>query len=222
MAQAVGGAYGLPHGTLNGILLGPALAFNTDFACEAVRRFGEAIDAPDDPVARVEELSALAGPTRLSELGVPESDLPALAASAATRGGKAANPKPAKFLPEEIKELAFRFRVLSSARRTRESSRRGLLDPVIPRNRLRKRAAQVQELRAALVDFGPDGVLEPDELEAGVAHEPGDDFRRAQPVLEVERRVGPRPTRDPRSGGSCSATGFRRSTSSGPAGRCDS
>jgi alcohol dehydrogenase class IV len=68
-----------------------------------VRRFGEAIGSPDDPAARVEALTALAGPTRLSELGVPERDLPALAVSTAGRGGNAANPKPAT--PEEIESL---------------------------------------------------------------------------------------------------------------------
>ncbi|MDX6480769.1 MAG: hypothetical protein QOG85_1279 [Gaiellaceae bacterium] len=103
MAQAIGGAYGLPHGTLNGIVLAPALRFNATIVPDAVRRFGEAIGAPDDPAARVEELTALAGPTRLSELGVPERDLPALAASAAGRGGNHANPKPAS--PEEIEQL---------------------------------------------------------------------------------------------------------------------
>ena len=103
IAQAVGGAYGLPHGTLNGILLAPALRFNAALVPDAVRRFGEAIGAPDDPAARVEELTALAGPTRLSELGVPEGDLPALAASAAGRGGNLANPKSAS--PEEIEQL---------------------------------------------------------------------------------------------------------------------
>ena len=103
MAQAVGGAYGLPHGTLNGIVLAPVLRFNAAIVPAAVRRFGEAIGAPDDPAARVEELTELAGPTRLSELGVPERDLPALAASAAGRGGNLANPKPAS--PEEIEQL---------------------------------------------------------------------------------------------------------------------
>ena len=103
MAQAVGGAYGLPHGTLNGIVLAPVLRFNAAIVPDAVRRFGEAIGSPDDPAARVEELTALAGPTRLSELGVPERDLPALAASAAGRGGNLANPKPAS--PEEIEQL---------------------------------------------------------------------------------------------------------------------
>jgi maleylacetate reductase len=103
IAQAVGGAYGLPHGTLNGIVLAPVLRFNAAIVPDAVRRFGEAIDAPDDPAARVEELTALAGPTRLSELGVPERDVPALAASAAGRGGNLANPRPAT--PEEIEQL---------------------------------------------------------------------------------------------------------------------
>jgi len=103
MAQAVGGRYGLPHGTLNGITLPPALRFNAAYALEAVRRFGEAIGAPDDPARRVEQLAALAGPTRLSELGVPEADLPTLAAEAAQRGGNRANPKPATV--EEIEQL---------------------------------------------------------------------------------------------------------------------
>jgi maleylacetate reductase len=103
IAQAIGGAYGLPHGTLNGIVLAPALRFNAVIVPDAVHRFGEAIGAPEDPAARVEELTALAGPTRLSELGVPERDLPALATSAAGRGGNLANPKPAS--PEEIEEL---------------------------------------------------------------------------------------------------------------------
>jgi maleylacetate reductase len=103
MAQAVGGAYGLPHGTLNGIVLAPVLRFNAAFAPDAVRHFGEVVGSPRDPAARVEELAALAGPTRLSELGVPEADLPALAASAAERGGNLANPKPAR--PAEIEQL---------------------------------------------------------------------------------------------------------------------
>ena len=103
MAQAVGGRYGLPHGTLNGVTLPPALRFNVAYAPEAVRRFGEAIGAPDDPDRRVEELAGVAGPRRLGELGVPEEDLPAIAADAAQRGGNRANPKPAT--PEEIEQL---------------------------------------------------------------------------------------------------------------------
>ena len=103
MAQAIGGRYGLPHGTLNGICLPPVLRFNAAYAPGAVRRFGEAVGAPEDPAGRVETLAALSGPTRLRELGVPEGDLPGLAVDAAQRGGNLANPKPAT--PEEIEQL---------------------------------------------------------------------------------------------------------------------
>lgn len=103
MAQAIGGTYGLPHGTLNGICLPPVLRFNTAFAPDAVTRFGEAVGDRGDPAGRVEALAALAGPTRLRELGVPQDDLPGLAATAAERGGNLANPKPAS--PDEIERL---------------------------------------------------------------------------------------------------------------------
>jgi maleylacetate reductase len=97
IAQAIGGTYGLPHGTLNGIVLGPVLGWNEQWAPEAVRRFREAVGVD------VEELVALGGITRLHELGVPEADLPALAQSAAQRGGNQANPRPAS--PAEIEQL---------------------------------------------------------------------------------------------------------------------
>ena len=70
MAQAVGGRYGLPHGTLNGICLPPALRWNEQWAPEAVARFRTAVGRD------VEELAALGGVARLRELGVPEADLP--------------------------------------------------------------------------------------------------------------------------------------------------
>jgi maleylacetate reductase len=101
MAQAVGGRYGLPHGTLNGICLPPALRYNARHAPEALRRFGEAVGG--DPATRVEELAALGGPTRLRDLGVPEADLPELATAAAQRAGNQANPHPAT--PAEIEQL---------------------------------------------------------------------------------------------------------------------
>jgi maleylacetate reductase len=97
MAQAVGGRYGLPHGTLNGICLPPALRFNEQFAPDAVARFREAVGRD------VTELAALGGPTRLRDLAVPEADLPELAAAAAGRPGNQANPRPAT--PAEIEAL---------------------------------------------------------------------------------------------------------------------
>jgi maleylacetate reductase len=101
MAQAVGGRFGLPHGTLNGICLPAALRYNERHAPEALRRFGEAVGG--DPVARVQELAALGGATRLRDLGVPESDLPELATAAAQRAGNQANPHAAT--PAEIEQL---------------------------------------------------------------------------------------------------------------------
>jgi len=97
MAQAIGGRYGLPHGTLNGICLAPALRWNEQWAPDAVQRFRAAAGRD------VEELAALGGETRLRELGVPEEDLPELAESAASRPGNRANPRPAT--PAEIEEL---------------------------------------------------------------------------------------------------------------------
>jgi alcohol dehydrogenase class IV len=66
-----------------------------------VRAFGEAVGG--DPAARVEELTALGGITRLRDLGVPEHDLAELGAAAAQRGGNQANPHPAT--PKEIEQL---------------------------------------------------------------------------------------------------------------------
>jgi maleylacetate reductase len=97
MAQAIGGRYGLPHGTLNGICLPPALRWNEQWVPDAVQRFRAAAGRD------VEELAALGGATRLGELGVPEGDLPELAESAASRPGNRANPRPAT--PAEIEEL---------------------------------------------------------------------------------------------------------------------
>jgi alcohol dehydrogenase class IV len=103
MAQAVGGAYGLPHGTMNAIVLPAALRFNAQLDPGAVQRFGEAIGAPEDPAARVEELAGLSGPTRLRDVGVPEGDLPGLAEAAEARTGNRANPRPATV--EEVEAL---------------------------------------------------------------------------------------------------------------------
>ena len=98
MAQALGGAYGLPHGAMNALCLPPALAFNAEFVPQAVERFGAAVGG--DAVERSRELARLGGFERLRDFGIPEGDLPALAASAAQRGGNQANPRPAS--PDEI------------------------------------------------------------------------------------------------------------------------
>jgi alcohol dehydrogenase class IV len=88
---------------MNALALPPALRFNAALAPEAVRRFGEAIGAPDDPAARVEELAALGGFGRLRDFGVPADELDEVAEAAAGRAGNQANPRPAT--PGEIATL---------------------------------------------------------------------------------------------------------------------
>ena len=98
MAQALGGAYGLPHGAMNALCLAPALEFNEPVVAEAVARFGDAVGG--DAVERSRKLAVLGGFVRLRDFGIPEGDLPALAAATAQRGGNQANPRPAT--PGEI------------------------------------------------------------------------------------------------------------------------
>ncbi len=94
MAQAVGGAYGLPHGAMNAICLPPAMRFNTSVVPDAMTAV---------PVERVEELARLGGFERLRDFGVPESDLEELGARAAARPGAQANPRAAS--AAEVTEL---------------------------------------------------------------------------------------------------------------------
>jgi maleylacetate reductase len=101
MAQAVGGAYGLPHGAMNALCLAPALAFNRAVVPEQIARFGDAIGG--DAVERSRELALLGGFERLRDFGVAEDDLPMLAELAAGRGGNLANPRQAT--PAEIHAL---------------------------------------------------------------------------------------------------------------------
>jgi maleylacetate reductase len=103
MAQALGGRYGISHGALNAVVLAPALRFNEPVAGEEIARFGEAIGAPGDPAARVEELARLAGFERLRDLGVPDTELEAVGEAVVERAGAKANPRPAS--PAEVAEL---------------------------------------------------------------------------------------------------------------------
>jgi maleylacetate reductase len=102
IAQALGGRYGLPHGTMNALSLPLALRFNEPVAAAEIARFGEALET-DEPVARVEQLAALGEFGRLRDYGVPESELAEVAEAAAARPGACANPRPAS--PADIEEL---------------------------------------------------------------------------------------------------------------------
>ena len=101
MAQALGGRYGLAHGTMNAVCLPAALRFNREVAPGALERLGDALDG--EPVARVQELARLAGARRLRDYDVPRAELPELAEVTAGRPAAKANPRPAP--PEAILEL---------------------------------------------------------------------------------------------------------------------
>lgn len=94
MAQALGGRYGLPHGALNAICLPVAMRFNAEVAPLAL----EVV-----PVEVVEELAALAGFSRLRQLGIPAQELEEVAEATAVRPGARANSRPAS--AEQIAEL---------------------------------------------------------------------------------------------------------------------
>jgi maleylacetate reductase len=98
MAQALGGSYGLPHGAMNALCLPPVLPFAAAQAPDAVARFDAALEARTSA-----ELAALGNFGALRDFGVPEVDLPALAAAAAGRAGNQHMPRPAS--PLEIEGL---------------------------------------------------------------------------------------------------------------------
>lgn len=102
LAQALGGRYGVPHGAANAICLPAALRFNADVAAGALERLARAMDT-DDPVSRTEALAALAGFSRLRDLGVPREDLGEVARAVLTRPGARANPRAAT--PEDVHDL---------------------------------------------------------------------------------------------------------------------
>ena len=102
MAQALGGRYGLPHGTMNAVSLPPALRYNREVAAAETARFGEAMQH-GDAIERTSELGGLAGSTRLREYGVPREDLAILSEAIAERAPAKANPRPAP--PEAVLEL---------------------------------------------------------------------------------------------------------------------
>lgn len=102
MAQALGARYGLPHGSMNAVCLPAALRYNQEAAASEIDRLGQAMEH-EDAIARVSELSAMAGPTRLRDYDVPREDLRQLAEAVADRAPAKANPRRAP--PEAVLEL---------------------------------------------------------------------------------------------------------------------
>jgi alcohol dehydrogenase class IV len=94
LAQLVGGRTGIPHGLANAILLSHAVAFNAEAVPAEVGRLGAALGGAD-AVAAVDALRAQVGlPGRLSEVGVDEGDLEAVARLSQANHNVARNPRP--------------------------------------------------------------------------------------------------------------------------------
>ena len=96
LAHPLGAKTHAPHGLLCGILLPHVLRFNRGHDLEKSHDLAVALSAQGEDLARFAE-SLLAGcgaETRLSQLGVSESDLPALAIQSMESGSTKANPRP--------------------------------------------------------------------------------------------------------------------------------
>jgi maleylacetate reductase len=95
LAQLVGGRTGIPHGLANAVLLAHSIRFNAETVPDEVRRIGAALGAPDDAAGAVDGLRAALGlPATLSEAGVEEGDLEAVARLSQSNGNVARNPRP--------------------------------------------------------------------------------------------------------------------------------
>jgi maleylacetate reductase len=95
LAQLLGGRTGMAHGLANAIVLAHALRFNAPAVPDAATRIGVALGDPDDPAGAVDRLrERLDLPGRLSECGVVEEDLDAVARMAPSSPAVASNPRP--------------------------------------------------------------------------------------------------------------------------------
>jgi alcohol dehydrogenase class IV len=95
LSQLVGGRTGIPHGLANAVILPHAVRFNADAVPDEIARLGVAIGAEGDPADAIAALVERLGlPTRLSDCGVTDDDLDAVARLSQSNGNVQANPRP--------------------------------------------------------------------------------------------------------------------------------
>jgi maleylacetate reductase len=95
LSQLIGGRTGIPHGLANAIILTHAVRFNADAVPEAVSAIGGALGDEADAALAVDRLRAAVGlPGRLSEVGVAEDDLEAVARLSQANANVGRNPRP--------------------------------------------------------------------------------------------------------------------------------
>jgi maleylacetate reductase len=96
LAQLLGGRTGIPHGVANAVILPHAIRFNAEAVPDAVAALAGTIDAEPETLADVVAMAAgfLGLPTRLSECGVAEDDLDAVARLSQSSPNVRNNPRP--------------------------------------------------------------------------------------------------------------------------------
>jgi alcohol dehydrogenase len=93
LSQLVGGRTGIPHGLANAVILAHAIRFNADVV--DLTRIAAALGDPNDPAGAVDRLRESIGlPGRLSEAGVAEDELDAVARLSQRNANVQLNPKP--------------------------------------------------------------------------------------------------------------------------------
>lgn len=95
LSQLVGGRTGISHGLASAVILAHALRWNLEAVGDAGGRIGSALGDEEDPAGAVDRLRERLGlPARLSELGVVEEDLDAVARASQSSPAVRANPRP--------------------------------------------------------------------------------------------------------------------------------
>jgi maleylacetate reductase len=95
LAQLLGGRTGMPHGLANALILPHAMRFNADVVGAEMAPVGAVLGDEDDPAGAVAALARRAGlPARISEVGVDEAELDAVARLSQSSVHVRANPKP--------------------------------------------------------------------------------------------------------------------------------
>ena len=93
LSQLVGGRTGIPHGLANAILLTHSIAFNAEAVPEEIARLSDALGS--DAAGAVDGLREGIGlPGRLSDAGVDEADLDAIARLSQSNANVGRNPRP--------------------------------------------------------------------------------------------------------------------------------
>ncbi|MEA3020767.1 MAG: maleylacetate reductase [Actinomycetota bacterium] len=95
LSQLLGGRTGIPHGLANALILPHAIAFNADAAAEEVRRIGRALGDEGDAAGAAARLRERVGlPHGLSDVGVTDDDIAAVARMSQGNQSVRANPRP--------------------------------------------------------------------------------------------------------------------------------